>query len=209
MPVRVLQTPKSPLQLARQHLSQGLHYCARTDEVLEKARKALDGYVGPAMNIMHDNEDRNVSRLGESMLAQLRRGDRYLTRGEVNQSAYNKALSQAANSLQQALEQASQEKDKAVLSQTLTDLDQLSADNATEDQIATIDGRFSEGQIRLEDVEKDAPGRDVSHHGRPVWNLFEQSQRDLDSARVEVKSDRNRLEALMVNLDDIGPPENP
>lgn len=203
--VRVLQTPKTPLQLARQRLSQGLYYSDRTDEVLEKARNALDGYVGPAMNIMHDNEERNVSRLGASMSAQLRRGDRYLTRSEVNQSAYNKALSEAADSLQLALEQAVEKKDKAVLTRALGDLDRLRSDNATESRIETINGQFSEGKTRLEDVEQDAPGRDVSHHGRPIWNLFEQSQRDLDSARTDTQSDKTRLEAVIGNLEGVNP----
>lgn len=203
--MRVSQTPKTPLQVARQRLSQGRYYAGRTDEVLLKSRSALDGYVGPAMNIMHDNEERNVSRLGSELSSKVRRSARYLNRGEANQSAYNKALAEAADSLQLALEQATQETNKSTLSQALTDLDQLRADPGTEGQLKAVDGRLSEGRTRLGEVEQDAPGRDVSHQGRPIWNLFGAAQRELNAARDAVKSDQTLLDAVIEDLEPLPP----
>lgn len=199
--MKIAQSPKTPLQSALQQLKQGEYYAARTDEVLGKAERALDGFVGAAMNISLDNEERNVSRQGQELSQRIRKGDRYLKRGEVNQSAYNKALLSGTESLELAVRGASTQADKQVLSQALTDLQTISGDTEVETKIAGIKSQLTdEAQSRLREVEKDEVGRNVSEHGRPVWNIFENSMVEIDSTQGLAKSEKAALGDILERL---------
>ena len=190
--MKLSRTNNSPLQAGIQSLSQGRYYASRTGEVLGKAEAALDGFVGAAMNISHDNEERNVSHQGDELSVKSRKGDRYLERGQVNQSAYNNALSEAATHLTAAREASEPGQDKRRLDTALSTLQSLSANQEVEASVYSIKERLSHDVAgRLTEVKGDQPGRDVSHHGRPLWDLFEASMVQLDDTRGVVQAEEH------------------
>ena len=200
--VRVSQTPKTPIQSALQRLSHGSYYAARTQEVLGKAEAALDGFVGSAMNISHDNAERDVSRLGRELAAKVRRGERYITRGEVNQSAYNNALTDAADFMKKAVSEESQESQRQELSSLLARLKSISEDTQVEQGIGGVKSLLDEEcKPRLDDVMADTAGRDVHHHGRPIWNTFENSMVGLNSTEAMARKEKQSLEQLISDLE--------
>ena len=192
----------SPLQSAIKRLSQGRYYAARTQEVLGKAEAALDEFVGAAMNISNDNAERNCSRHGEELSIKARKSSRYLERGKVNQSAYNGALSDSIPMLEQAVAQAGEQSTKLKISRALDDLRTLSANPELETQIGAVDGALTnDATPRLEIVKNDADGQDVSEHGRPLWNIFENSMTSLDRSRDLAGREEAAVASLVARLE--------
>jgi len=198
--VRISQADQNPARTALKHLTQGKYYTDRSKEVVAKAELAMDDYVGPAMNIRNDNGDRSMVHQGRELSVKLRKGDRYLGRAEVNQSAYNNALAKADQFLGQAVKQSADD-EKAKLSQILQELRTLSADTRVEEQATGLRKAFSEeGRPRLEAVENDQPGRDVSEHGKPIWDLFETSLVVMEQTGRQLESEQQTLESLIGRL---------
>ncbi len=191
----------SPLQSAIKRLSQGRYYSSRTEEVLGKAEAALDEFVGAAMNISNDNAERNVSRQGEELSLKVRKSSRYIERGQVNQSAYNSALSDSIPLLEQAVAQSNQETARAELDRSLQDLRALSANSELENRIGSVDQALGQDATsRLEIVKNDGEGQDVSAHGRPLWNIFENSMTSLHGGRELAAQEGNTLDSLIARL---------
>ena len=192
----------SPLQSAIKRLSQGRYYATRTEEVLGKAEAALDEFVGAAMNISNDNLERNVSRQGEELSIKARKGSRYIERGQVNQSAYNSALSDSLPLLEQAVAQSNQETVRAELDRSLQELRALSANSVLENRIDSVDQALGQdAAARLEIVKNDGEGQDVSAHGRPLWNIFENSMTSLHGSRELAGSEGDTLADLIERLE--------
>lgn len=165
-----------------------------------KSETALDGFVGPAMNIMHDTEDRDVSRRGEELSAKLRKSARYLERGQRNQEAYNGALSQSLTLLDQAIAQTLVE-DRKELEKARTQLAVLAGNPVVESSLDDMQQRFEqEGQRRLTEVQADSEQTNVSHHGRPLWDLFETSMVGLSGSRERVEAETESLDSVIVQL---------
>jgi hypothetical protein len=206
----VFAVPPSPIPSALQRVSQGQYYADRTQEVLTKAESALDGFVGAATNIAHDSPERDVSRLGQELQMKVRKGERYLTRGAVNQDAYNKALGEAARWVEVARNQSGDQLEKQELSEVLNSLEKLSSDSQVEDRTKSVNSILTgECRSRLTEVENDSEGQDVSRHGRPVWNIFENSMVSLSHTRRLANSEKEQLEAVAATLrmlDDGGTP---
>lgn len=154
------------------------------------------------MNISHDTVERDVSRLGGELNAKVRRGERYLKRGEVNQSAYNKALTEASGHMSQAMSEESRESTKQELSLLLLRLKKISSDLHVEQGIESVKSLLNEeGKPRLEEVAQDAKGVDVSHHGRPIWNVFENSMVSLNNTAAAAATDKSALDLLIADLE--------
>lgn len=186
--------------MALKHLTQGKYYADRSKEVVAKAEFAMDDYVGPAMNIRNDNGERNMSHQGRELSVKLRKGDRYLGRAEANQSAYNNALSRADQSLREAVEQSVAE-EKTRLTEILNDLSTLAADTQVEEEAARLRKGFSEeGKPRLQAVENDQPGTDVSEHGKPIWDLFENSLVAMEATGERLEIEQQTLESMIARL---------
>lgn len=186
--------------MALKHLTQGKYYADRSKEVVAKAEFSMDDYVGPAMNIRNDNGERSMSHQGRELSVKLRKGDRYLERAEVNQSAYNGALSRADQSLREAVEQSATE-EKARLTEILNDLTTLAADAQVEEQTARLRENFSnEGKPRLQAVENDQPGTDVSEHGKPIWDLFENSLVAMEATGRKLETEQHTLQSMIDRL---------
>lgn len=182
-------------------MTQGRHYGARTEEVLRKSEDALDEFVGPAMNITQDNEERNVSQRGEELAWKLRKSARYLERSQRNQDAFNNALSQAVPLLDQAASQSESKERQVELSSVAADLLKLSNNRELESTLSSLDARYqNEGQPRLDAVQKDTDGVDVSHHGRPLWNLFESSMIALSDGRQQAGREVESLDRMIERL---------
>ena len=192
----------SPLQSAIKRLSQGRYYSSRTEEVLGKAEAALDEFVGAAMNISNDNAKRNVSHQGEELSLKARKSSRYIERGQVNQTAYNSALSDSIPLLEQALAGSSQEPTRAELSRSLEELRALSTNSELEDRIGSVDRALGQdASARLEIVKNDGEGQDVSAHGRPLWNIFENSMTSLHESRELAGREGDTLAFLITRLE--------
>ena len=192
----------SPLQSAIKRLSQGRYYSSRTEEVLGKAEAALDEFVGAAMNISNDNAERNVSKQGEELSLKVRKSSRYIERGQVNQSAYNSALSDSIPLLEQAVAGSSRQTTRAELSRSLEELRALSANSELESRIDSVDHALGrDATARLEVVENDGEGRDVSAHGRPLWNIFENSMTSLHGGRDLATREGDTLDSLITRLE--------
>ena len=186
--------------MALKHLTQGKYYADRSKEVVAKAEFAMDDYVGPAMNIRNDNGERNMSHQGRELSVKLRKGDRYLGRAEANQSAYNNALSRADQSLREAVGQSVAE-EKTRLTEILNDLSTLAADTQVEEEAARLRKGFSEeGTPRLQAVENDQPGTDVSEHGKPIWDLFENSLVAMEATGERLEIEQQTLESMIARL---------
>ena len=186
--------------MALKHLTQGKYYADRSKEVVAKAEFAMDDYVGPAMNIRNGNGERNMSHQGRELSVKLRKGDRYLGRAEANQSAYNNALSRADQSLREAVEQSVAE-EKTRLTEILNDLSTLAADTQVEEEAARLRKGFSEeGKPRLQAVENDQPGTDVSEHGKPIWDLFENSLVAMEATGERLEIEQQTLESMIARL---------
>jgi hypothetical protein len=199
--VRVSQQNSNPLQHAIKRLVQGKYYAERTAEVLGKSEAALDGFVGPAMNIMHDDEVRDVSRRGEELSLKLRKSARYLDRGQKNQEAFDGALKQALPLLDQAVSQATLEKDRQDLKAASAELGVLAGDPAVESSLSSLWSRYeNEGQPRLAEVQGDKDGVNVSRQGRPLWDLFENSMVDLSQSTKAVQAEQVDLESVIARL---------
>ena len=192
----------SPLQSAIKRLSQGRYYSSRTEEVLGKAEAALDEFVGAAMNITNDNAERNVSHQGEELSLKARKSSRYIERGQVNQTAYNSALSDSIPMLEQAVAQSHQESVKAELDRSLQELRALSANSELENRIGSVDLALGQdATARLEIVKNDSEGQDVSAHGRPLWNIFENSMTSLHGSRELAGQEGDTLASLIERLE--------
>lgn len=192
----------SPLQSAIKRLSQGRYYSSRTEEVLGKAEAALDEFVGAAMNISNDNAERNVSHQGEELSLKARKSSRYIERGQVNQTAYNNALSDSIPLLEKAASQSNQETARAELDRSLQDLRALSANSDLENRIGSVDLALGQdAAARLEIVTNDVEGQDVSAHGRPLWNIFENSMTSLHESRQLAGQEGDTLASLIERLE--------
>lgn len=192
----------SPLQSAIKRLSQGRYYSSRTEEVLGKAEAALDEFVGAAMNISNDNAERNVSRQGEELSLKARKSSRYIERGQVNQTAYNNALSDSIPLLEKAAAQSNQETARAELDRSLQELRALSANSDLENRIGSVDRALGQdATARLEIVKNDGEGQDVSAHGRPLWNIFENSMTSLHESRRLAGQEGDTLASLIERLE--------
>ena len=192
----------SPLHSAIKRLSQGRYYSPRTEEVLGKAEVALDEFVGAAMNISNDNAERNVSHQGEELSLKARKSSRYIERGQVNQTAYNNALSDSIPLLEKAASQSNQETARAELDRSLQDLRALSANSDLENRIGSVDLALGQdAAARLEIVTNDVEGQDVSAHGRPLWNIFENSMTSLHESRQLAGQEGDTLASLIERLE--------
>lgn len=192
----------SPLHSAIKRLSQGRYYSSRTEEVLGKAEVALDEFVGAAMNISNDNAERNVSHQGEELSLKARKSSRYIERGQVNQTAYNNALSDSIPLLEKAASQSNQETARAELDRSLQDLRALSANSDLENRIGSVDLALGQdAAARLEIVTNDVEGQDVSAHGRPLWNIFENSMTSLHESRQLAGQEGDTLASLIERLE--------
>ena len=141
-----------------------------------------------------------MSHQGRELSVKLRKGDRYLGRAEANQSAYNNALSRADQSLREAVEQSVAE-EKTRLTEILNDLSTLAADTQVEEEAARLRKGFSEeGKPRLQAVENDQPGTDVSEHGKPIWDLFENSLVAMEATGERLEIEQQTLESMIARL---------
>lgn len=193
-----IRSENTALQNTLRSLSQGSYYAGRTEEVLGKAEDALDEFVGAAMNISNDTPHHNVSRQGDGLAMKIRKSERYLGRFEANQGAFNGALSEGAEHLRAAVEQSQNKEMRALLH----DLNKLREDKALESRVETVMSGFQEeGKPRLDVVRSDAEGKDVSEHGRPIWNLFENSMTTLETSAAVAGGEQAEVDRLISRLE--------
>lgn len=173
-------------------------------EVLGKAEAALDGFVGPAMNIQNDDTNRSVARQGDELALKVRKSDRYTNRGVVNQSAYNNALSDSLPLLDEAFLRTSDEPGRAIIREARDSVRRLAGDSRVEDQISSVSSALQDdAKVRLKAVSADAEGRDVSEHGRPIWDLFESGMTSLSDTQSLANREKTQLQAIISDLQSI------
>ena len=70
-----------------------------------------------------------------------------------------------------------------------------------EEEAARLRKGFSEeGKPRLQAVENDQPGTDVSEHGKPIWDLFENSLVAMEATGERLEIEQQTLESMIARL---------
>ena len=104
--------------------------------------------------------------------------------------------------LEKAAAQSNQETARAELDRSLQELRALSANSDLENRIGSVDRALGQdATARLEIVKNDGEGQDVSAHGRPLWNIFENSMTSLHESRRLAGQEGDTLASLIERLE--------
>jgi hypothetical protein len=180
----------------------GRFHLSRTSRNVERAVRALDGYVGPVINVSNDSETRSVAKQGNTLSRMADQAERSSGKADKDQKGASSSLFWAISNIDEALQGglSPANREDLLTARTYLQQDQDIAKNRQTLQVA-VQSLGPDATPHLQAVQGDSPGQDVSAHAEPLNGYFETSLAGLET--IDVTTDLQEVGQAITLLQEV------